>query len=136
MQTEFLARRYACQHCPAILTVVPRETVPRRHYAATAIALALGLYGLAMQSHDEVRAQVSPSRVVGVRAERRWVTLSRWIDAVARRDLFASLPATAMEGSRRDIAGRAAMAVGAHAPPLVQTGALWERAFVGAAHLG
>ena len=49
VQTEFLARRYACQHCPAILTVVPRETVPRRHYAATAIALALGLYGLAMQ---------------------------------------------------------------------------------------
>jgi hypothetical protein len=135
-QAEFLERRYDCQHCPAILTVVPSETVARRHYAATAIAFALALYGLSGQSHDEVRTQVSPSRVVGVSAQRRWVTLGRWIDAVARRDLFAALPAIAPNVSRRDLARRAAMAIGAHAPPSVQGGSPAERAFFGAAHLG
>src|SRR4051812_15898103 len=34
-------RRYECQHCHAVLMVVPSETVPRRHYTAAAIAFAL-----------------------------------------------------------------------------------------------
>ena len=129
------ARRYACQHCPAILTVVPCETVPRRHYAATAIAFALALYGVCNQSHADVRAQVSPSKIVGVRAARRWSTLSRWIDAVAERALFTQVPAMPSRSPRRDVATRAAMAIGAHAPPSVQTGALEVRAFLGAAQM-
>lgn len=133
--SEVQAHRYACQHCPAILTVVPRETVPRRHYAATAIAFALGLYGLAGASHAEVRAQVSTAKVVGVCAERRWITLSRWIDAVAARALFAALPAMPSDHGRREVAARAAMALSARAPPSLQAGALAARAFLGAAHM-
>jgi hypothetical protein len=128
-------RRYECQHCSAVITVVPCETAPRKHYAATAIAFALALHGLAGQSHAEVRAQVSPSRVVGVSAERRWATLGRWIDAVSACDLFAPLPAMPPDRPRREIARRAAMAIGAHAPPSLQTGSLAERAFFGAAHM-
>lgn len=129
------ARRYACQECPAVLTVVPRETVPRRHYAAPALALALTLYGLCGQSHAEVRAALSSDAVVGVHAERRWCTLSRWIDAVAERTLFATLPVMQATQGRRVIAGRAAMAIGAHAPPSLQASAPAERAFFGAVHL-
>jgi hypothetical protein len=129
------ARRYDCQHCPAVITVVPCETAPRKHYAATAIAFALGLYGIGAASHVEVRTQVSSSRVVGVSATRRWVTLSRWIDAVSARDLFAPLPAMPPDRPRREIARRAAMAIGAHAPPSLQTGSLAERAFFGVAHM-
>ncbi len=128
-------RRFQCQRCPAVLIVVPCEIAPRRHYAATAIALALALYGALGQSHAEVRAAVSSDGVVGVRAERRWCTLARWIDAVADRALFPSLPAMPAAQGRRGIAERAAMAIGAHAPPSLPEGAPELRAFVGAVHM-
>lgn len=130
-----LVRRYECQHCWAILTVVPAETAPRRHYGATAIALALALFGSLGQTQAQVRAAVSSDTVVGVRAERRWHTLARWVDAVGERRLFAALPAMPVEQGRRAIAERAAMAIGAHAPPSVPEGALARRAFVGATQM-
>ena len=128
-------RRYECQRCPTVMIVVPSETVPRRHYTATAIAFALALYGLAGEPHAEVRARVSPSKIVGVSAERRWVTLSRWIDATRAGVLFAALPAMPSDRPRREVAARAALAIGAHAPPSLQQGAPAERAFFGAAHM-
>ena len=130
-----LSRRYDCQHCPAVLTVVPCETMPRRHYAATAIALALALFGVRGQSQAEVRAAVSSDVVVGVSAQRRWCTLARWIDAVADRAMFATLPAMPVAQGRRAVAERAAMAIGAHAPPSLAEGAPALRAFVGAAQM-
>lgn len=111
--------------------VLPCECVPRRHYGATAIALALALYGLCAKSHAQVRAAVSCDAVVGVCAERRWHTLGRWIDAVGERRLFASLPSMPVAQGRRAVAARAAMAIGAHAPPSLPEGALAERVFAG-----
>lgn len=102
---------------------------------ATAIALALALYGVGQQSHAEVRAAVSSDAVVGVSAERRWCTLSRWIDAVAEGALFPAVPAMPDKLPRRAIAQRAAMAIGAHAPPSLPEGAPQLRAFVGAAQM-
>jgi hypothetical protein len=130
-----VARRYRCRHCTAVLIVVPRETMPRRHYAATAIALALVLYGTCGQSHAQVRAAVSSDLVVGVRAERRWATLSRWLDAAADRRIFGGLPVVPQGIGRRAVAARAAMAIGAHAPPSLPEGAPVLRAFAGAVHL-
>ena len=49
--------------------------------------------------------------------------------------LFASLPAIPAGASRRQVAARAAMAIGAHAPPSLQQGAPEARAFFGAMHL-
>jgi hypothetical protein len=118
-----------------VLVVVPSETVPRRHYTAAAIALALALYGVGRQSHAEVRAAVSSDDKVGVFAERRWCTLSRWIDAVAARALFPAVPLMPGDPPRRVIAQRAAMAIGAHAPPSLLESAPMLRAFVGAAQM-
>lgn len=115
--------------------VVPAEAVPRRHYAATAIALALALFGVLERPQAEVRAAVSGVTTVGVSAVRRWCTLVRWIDAVAGRVLFPTVPAQPAGEGRRAIAGRAAMAIGAHAPPSLQEGAPEVRAFVGAAQM-
>jgi DNA-directed RNA polymerase subunit RPC12/RpoP len=129
------ARRYRCQRCHGVVVVVPRETVPRRHYAATAIAFALALHGLCAQSQARVREQVSASTVVGVCAERRWCTLPRWIEAVRTRRLFDAVPVMPSALPRREVAARAAMAIGAHAPPSLQAGAPQERAFHGAAHM-
>lgn len=128
-----LTRRYECQHCDAILIVGPSDAIPHRHYAATAIALALALFGASAKSHAEVRAAVSSDAIVGVRAVHRWCTLSRWIDAVAARTLFAALPAMPLAKGRRAVAQRAAMAIGAHAPPSLPEGAPEVRAFYGAA---
>ena len=130
---ELLVRRYRCRRCAAILTVVPCEVAPRRHYAATAIALALVLYGVLGQSQAKVRSAVSSDGAVGLCATYRFRTLTRWVDAVARRSLFAALPALPITEGRRAIAGRAAMAIGAHAPPSLPEGALELRAFAGAA---
>lgn len=130
---EVRVRRYACRCCDAVLTVVPREVAPRRHYAATAVALALALVGVLGRSQAEVRAAVSEDVVVGACATYRWRTPSRWVDAVAARALFPDLPATAAAGDRRAIARRAAMAIGAHAPPSLPESAPELRAFVGAA---
>jgi hypothetical protein len=129
------ARRYRCQRCFLVLIVVPCEVAPRRHYAATAIAFALALYGVLGQSHAAVREAVSDAKVVGVRAEQRWCTLRRWIDAVGDRTLWPALPSMPIASGRRQVAERAAMAIGAHAPPSVPEGAPAARAFVGAMHM-
>ena len=75
------------------------------------------------------------NRLRVLRAERRWYTLSRWVDAVAARALFSSMPPMPVTRGRRPIAQRAAMAIGAHAPPSVTEGAPEVRAFVGAVHM-
>ena len=129
------ARRYQCQHCPAVMLVVPSETVPRRHYASTAIALALALYGVCRRSHAAVRLAVGSDEVVGIAAMRRWCTVARWIDAVTDGAVFATVPRMPAGLSRREIAQRAAMAIGAHAPPWLPESAPELRAFVGAAHM-
>jgi hypothetical protein len=61
--------------------------VPRRLYGAGAIALAFAAYGKGASSRT-VRAQTSPSRIVGGSAVERWVTLVRWIDTARRGRLF------------------------------------------------
>lgn len=80
-------RRYRCRACKAILVVGPRGLVPRRLYGAGAIALAFAAYGHGATS-IAVRAQTSPTRVVGGSAAERWPTLVRWIEAARRGKLF------------------------------------------------
>ena len=41
-------RRYQCQPCRVVLTVVPRSMLARRRYSAAAIAFALALWGLVL----------------------------------------------------------------------------------------
>ena len=53
-------RRYLCQGCHAVVTVLPREAAPRRHYSVPAIAWALALFGLTGLAYAEVRARTSP----------------------------------------------------------------------------
>lgn len=102
-QRLVLLRRYRCRACHAVLLVGPSGLSPRRWYARSAIAAALAGYGRGDSSAD-VRARVSPAPVVGVAAADRWVTVSRWIDAAQRGDLFAVRGLA--EHSRRAVAQR------------------------------
>jgi hypothetical protein len=110
-----LARRYQCQPCGAIVMVVPRGLVRRRLYSASAVALALALYGVARLSPRDVRRRVSPHRVVGATAAAGWASLRRWCRAVRAGELFVvrALPAGA---TLREIAARAATTLAAYAP--------------------
>lgn len=83
-----LVRRYQCQPCGALVTVVPQGVVPRRYYAAPALALALVLFVLRRLPASEVRARVSPWRVLVDAAQEGWSTLRRWCRVAKRGALF------------------------------------------------
>ena len=126
------ARRYRCRRCKAICIVVPAEMLPWRLYSASAIALALSLFGALRLSPATIRERVSPWKIVGASAGRRWVTLLRWTDAVVAQRLFRCVRPAPLSWARRRVAERAATTIAGHAPP--STGRpLEEQAFLGAA---
>ena len=110
-----LARRYQCQGCGAVVMVVPRGIVRRRLYSASAIALALALYGVAALAPGEVRRRVSPLQIVGATAAAGWASLRRWSRAVRAGRLFPVVRALPAEATLRQVAARAATTLAAYA---------------------
>ncbi len=108
-------RRYLCR-CGAVMTVVPRGILRSRLYAAAAISLALGLWGLVGRPSPAVRARVSPWPSFGEAARHRWKTVARWVDDGAAGRLFPRLDVIA-DGDRRATARRLATALIGFAPP-------------------
>jgi hypothetical protein len=121
-------RRYRYCHCAAIATVLPRGAAPRRHFSATAIALACLMYGLSGASLRETRARVSPWRS----AEPGWPVMRRWLDAIASGGILASVRPWPDRWPRRLQAERVGQAVLGAA---TADGSLEVRAFAGAARL-
>lgn len=70
-------RRYECQRCGAVMTVVPAGMLARRQYSASSIALALHLWLAVGLSDRMVRNQVCAWRRQG-RSARGWAQLYRW----------------------------------------------------------
>lgn len=128
-QVVIYARRYECQECGAVMTVVPCEIIPRMLFAAPAIALALALYGLEGQSARAVRAAVSPLRKVGT-PEGGWKTLGRWIAQAP--SLWACIRPAPAGAATRMRAERAATTLAAHAGGVHQS--VLHAAFAGAVH--
>lgn len=87
VQVVVKLRRYRCRACQAVLVVGPRGLVRRRWYGAGPIGLALALFAQGATS-ALVRARTSPSPVVGGSARESWVTLTRWVEAARRGELF------------------------------------------------
>ena len=115
------------------MLVVPRTMLPRRWYSSSAIALALGLYGIERAAPAAVRGRVSPFKVVGHRAATGWVTLGRWADAIRAGGLSSRVRPSPPGFTRRQVAERAATKLGSRAPPPMDA-PLTTRAFKGAAH--
>jgi hypothetical protein len=133
MELTVPCRRYLCVVCTAIMLVVPRAMLPRRRYSASAIALALALYGIERAPPAQVRRKTSPFGKVGYRAATGWVTLGRWVEAVRTGRLFARVRPCPARFTRRQVAERAATTLGSRAPPPMDS-PLTVRAFNGAAH--
>jgi hypothetical protein len=125
-------RRYRCSACQAVVTVLPRGLVPRRHFSSAAIGQALLRYGQMQQSQREVRQHTSPWRVVGEAAVTGWVTLRRWLEALQSGRLFAQVRASPATFTARERAERAAQTLAAQAPASMAHLPLMEQVFAGA----
>jgi hypothetical protein len=123
-------RRYKCTACGKVVTVGPSEALTGRLYTASAIALALALYGLQRLASAAVRALVSPMRVVGASSMARWPMLKRWCRVVGTPGLFSRV--RRVSGTARSVAAEAAASVAAHAVPALEPPPLHVQAFFGA----
>jgi hypothetical protein len=129
------ARRYRCGRCRAVVIVVPREVHGRRVYSASAIGLALALWGLLGLMAALVRRRVCPATILGDAAATGWATLRRWARDIARGRLFSGVPGPpAPTATLRSVAARTATALAARADSTTRTLPDEHRAFLGAAH--
>jgi hypothetical protein len=126
--TEVQVRRYACQHCFAIVLSVPSVVLRAMRYSASTIALGLGLWSHGGCSARAVRAAVISARVLGASAAAGWASLRRWSRAAPR--LFPKLPAGPPATTPRVAAGRVISGLGALS--LWPTGAVIADACAGA----
>jgi hypothetical protein len=96
-------RRYACQSCGAVMTVVPAGMLSRRQYSGPSIALALHLWLAVGLSDCAVRRQVCAWQVRG-HNDRGWAQLYRWGRQAA--SLFALPRVVAVLGSPHEVVRR------------------------------
>lgn len=113
--------------CRAILVVVPRGILLRRHFGAGPIALALFRFATGSRVVD-IRREIG-----GLGDTASWPTLRRWTRAAASRQLWACIRASPTHWSGRQLAERAAMTLVAYAPSAPMA-SLAARVFAGAAH--
>jgi hypothetical protein len=120
-------RRYLCCRCKAVLVVLPRGVIARRHFGAAAIAWAFALVGLLGEPQSAAWAAVSAW------GEPRgcWTTLRRWAAAVIDRRLLPAVRGVPVTASVRQVAERAALVVRSLSPV---RGALADEVFAGAAY--
>lgn len=130
--TVLHVRRYLCQ-CGAIITVVPRETIPGRLYTSSAIGWALALFGVRKASLAEARRQTCPWKIIGSGAVVGWATLRRWIRAIRAGSIFPGLRASPPDFTARQVAERAALGLASLGPPSPVEESMSTRAFQGAA---
>jgi hypothetical protein len=123
-------RRYRCTKCGATVTVAPRGVVRRRLYPASAIGLALALFGVERASPAAVREAIAPTASTRDPAEGAgWSTLRRWAHEAKAGTLIAEGHGCPATFTLRQAAERAAMTLQA----LGQRGAaLLERVWQGA----
>lgn len=125
-------RRYRCVRCGGITTVFPRGLARRQYYSASAIGLALLLFGHQQQPVRQIRQRVSPWRL-SFESPDRWTTLSRWLGAIEAGRLFQEVRPAAPGCPARLRAQRAASTLLSFAPSTVSQDSLEERVFAGAA---
>jgi hypothetical protein len=128
--------RYKCQKCGATVTVAPRGVVRRRLYAASAIGLALALFGIQVESALAVQKAIAPMASARDPAEgATWSTLRRWAHEAKAGTLVAEAPACPETFTLRQAAERTATTLRALGP---RGAAVLERVWQGApeAHWG
>lgn len=127
-------RVYHCQSCGAVIRTAPSTVWYRRLYSAPAIGLALAMWGLLNASVAEVRAAISPWKIIGHSAPGRWPTLRRWAQAVQEQTLFACVRRCPDHFTLKKVAERAAGTLAGLGPSGNATLGIAAQTFFGAAH--
>lgn len=78
------ARKFECQACGAVMTVVPAGVVPGRHYSGSAIAFALFLWLVEGLADRVVRTRVGAWPIAERWRRRGWSQLYRWTREASR----------------------------------------------------
>ncbi len=78
------ARKFECQACWSVMTVVPAGVVPGRHYSGSAIALALFLWLVEGLADRVVRDRIGAWPLARRGRRRGWAQLYRWTRDAAR----------------------------------------------------
>jgi hypothetical protein len=126
---ELSVRKYECQACGAVMTVVPRGVLPGRLYTGPSIALALWLWLVTGLRDVAVRARVCGWRIAGADGGRGWAQLYRWVRGASRLfELPRPMPASE---SVRQTAQRIVMTLSGLAPVAITP--MSSRVFAGAA---
>jgi hypothetical protein len=123
-------REYECQSCKAVMRVVPRGVVERKHFSGCAIAMVLALVGLMGATAADARRRVNEAKA-GYGAK-GWSTVGRWVADVANGKLFARLDLRDLPQGTFEVARRAAQALCGRAPPTARSGPFDHQAFAGA----
>ena len=124
-------REYECQVCLAVMRVVPRGVIERKHFSGVAIALAFAVVGLLGGTAVDARRRVNEA--VAGHGARGWSTVGRWASDVASGRLFTQLDLRDLPKATVDVASRAALALCGRAPPWARGSSLDHQAFAGAA---
>jgi hypothetical protein len=124
-------RRYLCQRCGGVTTVLPGGLCARRHYSASAIGLALCLFGLMGHSIEETRARVCTWRA-GFDLN-RWTTLRQWVTAVSVGRLLPCITVWRQWTDGASLRAGAERAAACLCSLALRTGTIAELAFAGAA---
>lgn len=122
-------RRYECQRCRAVMTVIPSGMLARRQYSACSIALALHLWLTVGLPDRFVRDRVCAWRRRG-RSARGWAQLYRWARQAA--SLFA-LPRAVPSGGIRETARHVLVVLRALASVALSAAPIAQQVFEGAA---
>jgi len=117
------------------MLVVPGGILRRRLYSAVAIALALVVWSIEGKTPAEVRARVSPWRIVGPAAAAAWASLRRWAKAVRGGRLFPVVRMLSGDTCLRQVAARATTTLAALVLSSAEGLPLATRAMLGAAHV-
>ena len=124
-------RRYRCQRCGAITTVLPRGLVARRYYSGSAIGLAMLLLGVRGQSMQTVRAAVCAWRV-SFESPQQWNTIGKWLKAIREERLYPQVRPWPPTFVPRQQAQRVATTLLTYAPAALSDCGLEEQVFAGA----
>lgn len=125
-------RRYACQGCGAVMTVVPAGVLARRLYSASSIALAMHLWLVAGLSDRTVRSRVCAWQLRGCN-DRGWAQLYRWTRQLTR--LFELPRKMVATEALHDAARRVLITLRSLAPVALSAAPIALQIFEGAAHM-
>ena len=123
-------RRYECQRCRAVMTVVPAGMLACRQYSASSIALTLYLWLVVGLSDRSVRSRVCAWRRRG-RNDRGWAQLYRWARDAAT--LFSLPRARMAEEPVHELARRVLSMLRSLSPVALSAAPIAVQIFEGAA---